>query len=72
MTIPRDVLAELRKMFLADTRLSRSVLALVGVAALATHLPVLPMLAAGLILTLGCPALLIAAIRAEAARKRRS
>jgi len=70
MTILKDVLAELFGMFVADARLTTAICALVALVAvliLAVH--VAP-LTGGLVLLLGCLAILVLSVRAEARRRR--
>ncbi len=59
MTILRDVAAELWKMFLADARLSFSILVLVGLTAIASGFSAL---LAGVLLVIGMPVVLIAVV----------
>ena len=68
MTLFSDILKELRGMFLADARLSLSVLALVAVVSGLIEADLVPKLAAGLLLLLGCLAI-IALATALAARR---
>lgn len=69
MNLLKEVLAELLGMFLADARLSAAVLVLVGaVALLIDGLGVAP-LAGGVVLVLGCLAILAAVTAATAGRR---
>jgi len=68
MTLGREILAELRKMFLADARMSLAALAVVaGVAAL-IHLAGLAPVWGGAVLLAGCVAVLVVSVRAAARR----
>ena len=72
MTLLRDIANELVGMFLADSRLSGAVLALVRiVAALTNSLGVEPLIGGG-VLVAGCPLILVEAAFREARRRRRS
>ncbi len=69
MNIFKDVLAELFSMFVADARLTASILATVSVAALLVGATRLPPLAGGAFLLLGCIAVLFLSVRREAMRR---
>ena len=72
MTLLRDIANELVGMFLADSRLSGAVLALVLiVAGLTNSLGVEPLIGGG-VLVAGCPLILVEAAFREARRRRRS
>jgi len=69
MTILRDVLAELYAMFMADTRLTAAILAVVAVAAAIVEATGLPPLLGGAVLLFGCIGLLVLSVW-RAARRR--
>ena len=72
MTLLRDIANELVGMFLADSRLSGAVLALVLiVAGLTNSLGVEPLIGGG-VLVAGCPLILVEAAFRETRRRRRS
>ncbi|SOC21574.1 hypothetical protein [Rhodobacter maris] len=70
MSILKDVLADLASMFVADARLTGAILALVAVAAMLVWAG-LPSLVGGAVLLVGCLAVLVLAVRREAARRAR-
>jgi len=70
MNILKDVLSELFSMFVADARLTASILAIVVVVALLIKWTSMPQLAGGLLLLLGCIAVLLSSIYREANRRR--
>jgi hypothetical protein len=69
MTILRDVLSELIGMFLGDARLSAAILAVVAAAAAVIDLAGASPLVGGLVLLVGCPAVMVGAVL-RAARRR--
>lgn len=69
MSILRDVLSELFKMFVSDARLTASLLGLVVIVSLLIEATPLPPLAGGGVLLLGSIAILVASVR-RAARQR--
>lgn len=69
MTILRDVLSELFKMFVSDARLTASLLVLVLIVWVMIAATPLPPLAGGGVLVLGSLAILMASVR-RAARRR--
>lgn len=69
MTILRDVLSELIKMFVSDARLTASLLVLVLIVWVMIAATPLPPLAGGGVLVLGSLAILMASVR-RAARRR--
>ena len=71
MTILRDILAELRKMFASDARLTLSVLSLVAVTDVLIRDAHLAPLAGGVILLAGSLGLLILGVLSDARRRRR-
>jgi len=66
MSILKDVLSELFKMFVSDARLTAAILAVVAGTAVLTRGTSLSPLVGGLALLVGCIAVLIVAIRREA------
>lgn len=69
MTILKDVLAELLGMFVADARLTTAICALVLITAgLIFGVHVAPLIG-GAVLLLGCLAILVLSVRAEARRR---
>lgn len=70
MSILKDVLSELFGMFVADARLTVSILALIGAAALLINATSLRPLAGGAFLLLGSIAVLFLSVRREAFRRR--
>lgn len=69
MNILKDVLSELFCMFVADARLTAAILAIVVVVALLIKWTSMPPLAGGVLLLLGCIAVLLASIYREANRR---
>ena len=69
MNILKDVLSELFSMFVADARLTATILATVALAAVLIDATSLPPLAGGLVLLLGCIAVLFLSVRREAKRR---
>ncbi len=69
MSILKDVLLELFSMFIADVRLTGAILATVVISALLIDATRLPPLAGGVVLLLGCIAVLFLSVRREASRK---
>lgn len=69
MTILKDVLSELFGMFVADARLTVAILATVAISTLLIDATGLPALAGGVVLLLGCIAVLFSSVRREAARR---
>jgi hypothetical protein len=69
MTVLRDVLAELFSMFVADARLTASVLAVVALAALLIFAAHVGALSAGAVLLIGCLGVLVEAVLREARRR---
>ncbi|MET4103318.1 Flp pilus assembly protein TadB [Roseovarius sp. MBR-78] len=69
MNILKDVFSELFSMFVADARLTATILATVALAALLIVATSLPPLAGGLVLLLGCIAVLFLSVRREAKRR---
>lgn len=69
MTILRDVLAELFKMFVSDARLTTAILAVVAVTAALINGASLSPLWGGAVLLFGCIAVLVMAIRREATHR---
>lgn len=70
MSILKDVLAELFKMFVSDVRLTLAILATVLAAAALIDLTNLPPLAGGAALLVGCIAVLLISVLREARRRR--
>lgn len=68
MTILMEVLGELLGMFIADARLSAAVLIVVGVSAAVTELTEVTPLIGGLVLLVGCPAVVVASVHRAARR----
>ena len=66
MNILKDVLSELFSMFVADARLTAAILATVALAAVLIDATSLPPVAGGLLLLLGCIAVLFLSVRREA------
>jgi len=71
MSILKDVLSELFKMFVSDARLTAAILAVVAGTAVLTRGTSLSPLVGGLALLVGCIAVLIVAVRREARDRRR-
>lgn len=69
MTILKEVLAELFSMFVSDARLTLAILLVVGLSALLISVVGVAPLAVGVFLVLGCVAVLVMAVRREAARR---
>lgn len=69
MNILKDVFSELFSMFVADVRLTAAILATVALAAILINATSLPPLAGGLLLLLGCIAVLFLSVRREARRR---
>lgn len=69
MNILKDVLAELFGMFVADARLTTAILAIVAIAALLIDATRLPHLVGGVVLLVGCIAVLFLSVKREAARR---
>ena len=65
MSLLKEVIAELIGMFFGDARLTVAVLLLVAVAGALIKLTEIEPLIGGIVLILGCPALLIANLRRE-------
>jgi hypothetical protein len=65
MNLLKDVAAELIGMFFGDARLTLALLLLVAVAGALIKLTGIDPLVGGIVLILGCPALLIANLRRE-------
>jgi len=65
MSLLKEVIAELIGMFFGDARLTLAVLLLVAVAGALIKLTEIEPLIGGIVLILGCPALLIANLRRE-------
>jgi Ca2+/Na+ antiporter len=66
MNILKDVLSELFSMFVADARLTASILAIIAVVALLIHQTSLSPLLGGVFLLIGCVAVLFISVRREA------
>lgn len=69
MNILKDVFSELFSMFVADARLTVAILATIALAAVLIVATSLPPLAGGLVLLLGCIAVLFLSVRREAKRR---
>lgn len=69
MNILKEVFSELFSMFVADARLTATILATVALAALLITATSLPPLAGGLVLLLGCIAVLFLSVKREAKRR---
>jgi hypothetical protein len=69
MNILKDVFSELFSMFVADARLTAAILATVALAAVLIDATSLPPVAGGLLLLLGCIAVLYLSVRREATRR---
>lgn len=69
MNILKDVLAELFSMFVTDARLTVAILATVALATALIDATSLPPLAGGLLLLLGCIAVLFLSVGREARRR---
>jgi hypothetical protein len=65
MSLLKEVIAELIGMFFGDARLTIAILLLVAVAGALIKLTGIEPLVGGIVLILGCPALLIANLRRE-------
>lgn len=72
MSLLREVLAELLGMVVADAFLSAAVLAVVGAAAALLDIAHAAPLLGGGVLVAGCPAVLVASVRAAARRAGRA
>lgn len=70
MSILKDVLSELLSMFVADVRLTISILTVVGIAALIIDVTGLSPILGGIFLLSGCIAVLVFSVRKEAMRRR--
>lgn len=70
MSILKDVLAELFKMFVGDARLTAAILVTVLAAAALIDLTRLPPLAGGVALLFGCLVVLVISVLREARRRR--
>jgi len=70
MSILKEVLSELFSMFVADARLTATILATVLIAAALITFTTLPPLAGGVFLLLGCIAVLFLSVRREALRRK--
>ncbi len=71
MSILKDVLSELFKMFVSDARLTAAILAVVVITAVLIDATALPALISGLTLLGGCIAVLLLSVRREARRRAR-
>ncbi len=71
MTILRDVLGGLVKMFVGDAWLSLGILAVVAVAALVAQSRAVTSIVGGAALLLGCIGVLLASLMAERRKRRR-
>ena len=71
MSILKDVLSELFKMFVSDARLTAAILAVVAVTAALTLGTSLSPLVGGVVLLVGCIGVLIVAVRREARHRAR-
>ncbi len=69
MTILKDVFSELFSMFVADARLTAAILALVALCALLIRATTLPPVWGGVLLLVGCIAVLLLTVRREAKRR---
>jgi len=69
MNILKDILSELFGMFVSDARLTAAILALVLLAAALIAGTALPPIAGGILLLLGCIAVLVLSVRREARRR---
>lgn len=70
MNILKDVLSELFSMFVADARLTVAILALVLITAILINTAIVPPLASGVFLLLGCIIVLFISVRREANRRK--
>jgi len=70
MSILKDVLEELFKMFVSDVRLTLAILTTVLAAAALIDLTILPPLAGGAVLLVGCIGVLLISVLREARRRR--
>jgi hypothetical protein len=70
VSLAREILSDLRKMFLADAGLAAGVAALVALAGALIRLAGWPPLTVGALFTLACLALFFRSVVAEAARRR--
>lgn len=70
MSLAREILSDLRKMFLADAGLAAAVVALVVLAGALIRLAGWPPLAVGFLFTVACIALFFRSVLTEAARRR--
>jgi len=66
MSILKDVLSELFKMFVSDARLTAAILAVVAGSAVVIRASGLSPLVGGMVLLFGCIGVLMAAVRREA------
>lgn len=69
MNILKDVFSELFSMFVAEARLTATILATITLAAVLIDATSLPSLAGGLVLLPGCIAALFLSVRREAKRR---
>jgi hypothetical protein len=69
MNILKDVFLELFSMFIADARLTASILATVALTAVLIDATSLPPLAGGMVLLIGCIAVLFLSVSREAKRR---
>lgn len=69
MNILKEVLLELFSMFVADARLTAAILATVAIAALLIDATRLPSLVGGVVLLIGCIAVLFLSVKREARRR---
>lgn len=69
MSILKDVLAELLKMFVSDARLTAAILAVVAVTAALNRATSLSSLVGGGFLLVGCIAVLVTVVRIEARQR---
>ena len=70
MSILAEVFTDLFKMFVADSRMTAAILALVGAVAAVIHYHVMAAEGAGAILLLGCLVLVVGSVVAAARRHR--
>lgn len=69
MSILKDVLSELFKMFVSDARLTAAILVVVAVTAALTRGTSLSPLVGGVVLLVGCIGVLVVAVRREAQKR---
>ena len=69
MNILKEVFLELFSMFVADARLTAAILATIVIAALLIDATRLPDLVGGVVLLVGCIAVLFLSVKREAARR---